>query len=71
MEAITIRTRGTSLDEGDDEPLALRARTDPGAFGELYERHADTVYRYLRARTANDELALELSAVTFEPGRSA
>jgi len=66
MEAIIIRARGTSLPEGNDEALALRARTDPGAFGELYERHRDAVYRYLRAQTANDDLALELSAVTFE-----
>lgn len=66
MEAITIRGGETTVSEGESEALALQARTDPRAFGELYERHRESVYRYLRARTGDDDLALELSAVTFE-----
>jgi RNA polymerase sigma-70 factor, ECF subfamily len=48
------------------EELALRARTDSEAFGELYRCHRAAVYRYLRARCRDDDLAIELTAVTFE-----
>jgi RNA polymerase sigma-70 factor (ECF subfamily) len=49
-----------------DEALALAARTDPAAFGQLYRRHRLSVYRYLRSRTTSDDDALELTAITFE-----
>lgn len=49
-----------------DEHVALRARTDADAFGELYRRHRESVFRYLRARCRDDDLAIELTAVTFE-----
>jgi RNA polymerase sigma-70 factor (ECF subfamily) len=49
-----------------DEELALAARTDPAAFGVLYERHRLAVYRYLRTRTRTEDDAAELTAVTFE-----
>jgi RNA polymerase sigma-70 factor (ECF subfamily) len=48
------------------EELALRARGDGDAFAELYRRHREAVFRYLRARCRDDDLALELTAVTFE-----
>lgn len=49
-----------------DEQLAIEARADPAAFGLLYQRHVERVYRFLRARGASDELAADLTAVTFE-----
>jgi RNA polymerase sigma-70 factor (ECF subfamily) len=49
-----------------DEALALAARTDRGAFAELYVRHRQPVFGYLRARSVSDDDALELTAVTFE-----
>jgi RNA polymerase sigma-70 factor, ECF subfamily len=49
-----------------DERLALEARTDSEAFGRLYERHVERVYRYLRGRGASDDDAAELAALTFE-----
>lgn len=49
-----------------DEELALAARSDPVAFGVLYQRHRLAVFRYLRARTPTEEDAGELTAVTFE-----
>jgi RNA polymerase sigma-70 factor (ECF subfamily) len=55
---------GAQVDRDDD--LALAARTDPGAFGLLYERHRLAVFRYLRARTPGDDAAGELTAVVFE-----
>ena len=48
---------------------AIRAepeRLDPSGFGMLYETHRLAVYRYLRAKTANEEDALDLAADTFE-----
>jgi RNA polymerase sigma-70 factor (ECF subfamily) len=49
-----------------DDDLALAARSDPGAFGLLYERHRLAVYRYLRTRTRTDDDAGELTAIVFE-----
>ncbi len=45
-----------------DEHVALRPRTDADAFGELYRRHREAVFRYLRARCRDDDLAIELTA---------
>jgi RNA polymerase sigma-70 factor (ECF subfamily) len=49
-----------------DEELAAAARTDPTAFGLLYERHRLAVFRYLRSRTLAEDDAGELTAVVFE-----
>jgi RNA polymerase sigma-70 factor, ECF subfamily len=49
-----------------DEQLAVEAREDPTAFGLLYQRHVDRVFRFLRARGASEELAADLTAITFE-----
>jgi RNA polymerase sigma-70 factor (ECF subfamily) len=51
---------------GADDELASLATSDASAFGLLYRRHRLAVYRYLRARTASDDAATELTAVTFE-----
>ena len=76
----TFGLRPFDAKRDDDESLAIRARTDPDAFGLLYETHAACVYRYLRARGAREDVAEELTAVAFEralrrieqfqPGRS-
>ena len=59
---------GTGERAGIDpaEELALRAGVDAEAFAELYRRHREAVFRYLRARCRDDDLALELTAVAFE-----
>ena len=49
-----------------DEELALAARSDPAAFGLLYDRHRLAVFRYLRTRTSSEDQAAELTAVAFE-----
>ena len=49
-----------------DEQLAIEARDDPAAFGLLYQRHVERVFRFLRARGASEELAADLTAITFE-----
>jgi RNA polymerase sigma factor (sigma-70 family) len=48
-----------------DEELLLRTRRDALAFGEFYARHERAVFRYFYRRTANVELATDLSAECF------
>ncbi len=68
MEAIPSQAGEISErpDVDPSEGLALRARTDADAFGELYRVHREAVFRYLRARCRDEDLAVELAAVTFE-----
>lgn len=65
-EAVLLATdRDLPGGEGDEE-LARAARSDPAAFGLLYDRHRLAVFRYLRTRTASEDDAAELTAVAFE-----
>jgi RNA polymerase sigma-70 factor (ECF subfamily) len=52
--------------EGRDEEIASAARTDPHAFELLYRRYHLSVFRFLRARTASNDEAADLTAVVFE-----
>lgn len=63
MELEALRADGL---EPSDEAVALRARHDRAAFAELYVQHRERVFRFLRARCASDDDALELTARTFE-----
>ncbi len=50
----------------EEEPaLVERARTDPAAFGQLYERYVDRVYSYIYHRVGNVQEAEDLTARTF------
>jgi RNA polymerase sigma-70 factor, ECF subfamily len=49
----------------DEHELITRARTDAGAFGELYERNVDRVYSYVYYRVGNATDAEDLTARTF------
>lgn len=49
--------------EDREEPRRAAAT---GAFEVLYAEHRNAVFRYLRARTANEDEALDLAATTFE-----
>ena len=48
-----------------DDDLATAARTDRRAFGLLYHRYLDRVYRYAFSRTANPAAAEELTSAVF------
>ena len=48
-----------------DELLVELARTDPEAFGELYERNVKRVYNYIYYRTGRHHEAEDLTARTF------
>jgi RNA polymerase sigma-70 factor (ECF subfamily) len=42
-----------------------RAKTDPAAFGQLYDRYAAQIYRFVRARIRDDGLAEDVTAEVF------
>jgi RNA polymerase sigma-70 factor (ECF subfamily) len=65
-DAGTLATERDGPTSHRDEELAVAARTDPEAFGLLYERHRLSVFRYLRTRTRTEDDAGELTAVVFE-----
>ena len=60
---------GTRLTEpaiGDDEaPLVAAARCDPRAFGPLYRRYVDPVYRYCSRRLGTREEAEDATSQVF------
>lgn len=67
MEAVPISQHQASrLAADDDARLADRARTDADAFAELYIRHREAVFSYLRGRLGDEDVALDVTAVTFE-----
>jgi RNA polymerase sigma-70 factor, ECF subfamily len=49
----------------DETLLIERARRDPAAFGQLYERHYDAILNYLYRRTLSVTVAEELTSNTF------
>src|SRR3954453_12005446 len=49
--------------ERTDAELLHAARSDPAAFGEIYQRHAPVVFRWLERRARY--LAVDLTAETF------
>lgn len=65
-DAAVLSTDRSAPPGAQDEELALAARTDPAAFGLLYDRHRLAVFRYARTRTASEDDAVELTAIAFE-----
>jgi RNA polymerase sigma factor (sigma-70 family) len=53
------------VEERTDAELLLESQTEPGAFTELYRRHAEDLLRYFARRTLDPETAAELTAETF------
>jgi RNA polymerase sigma-70 factor (ECF subfamily) len=49
----------------DEAALIELAKSDPEAFGELYERNVDRIYSYIYYRIGNAEDAEDLTARTF------
>ncbi|MGD2105359.1 MAG: sigma-70 family RNA polymerase sigma factor [Anaerolineae bacterium] len=51
--------------EENDSTLIARAKEEPKAFGTLYERYVDKIYRYICYRVGADQDAEDLTARTF------
>jgi RNA polymerase sigma-70 factor (ECF subfamily) len=56
---------GTVFEDLDDVGLIVRSRHEPGAFGVLFERHAEAMLAFFARRTLDAESAAELVAETF------
>jgi len=78
----SARPRDGAHDDPDAEWAVRAARGEPGAFGRIYERHVDAVYRYVHFRVRDAALAQDLTHDVFvraldgvrglrEPGRVA
>lgn len=52
-------------DSQDESGLVERAKTDPDAFGLLYERYVDKIYSYVYYRTGSHHDAEDLTAKVF------
>jgi RNA polymerase sigma-70 factor (ECF subfamily) len=52
-------------ESADEETLVERAKTDPEAFGFLYERYVDRIYSYVFYRTGSHHDAEDLTAKVF------
>ncbi len=68
VQPSTVLTAATEPSAGleSDEALAAIAPTDRQAFETLYVRHRLALFRYARARTADDDAAADIVSVTFE-----
>ncbi len=68
-KAVPVGTRALVTEggaHGNDAALVLAAKAgDPSAFGELYERYRDAIYRYCLARTGSAHDAEDLAADVF------
>jgi RNA polymerase sigma-70 factor (ECF subfamily) len=50
----------------DDIPaLVTAARNDPAAFGKLYDRYVQSIYRYVYSRVGNTHAAEDITSQTF------
>jgi RNA polymerase sigma-70 factor (ECF subfamily) len=49
----------------DEETLIEQAKTDPEAFGQLYELYVDKIYNYIYYRVSNQHEAEDLTAKVF------
>ena len=56
---------GTATTIDEDRALVQQATRNPKAFADLYERHADRIYRYLLFRVGNRDDAQDLVSQTF------
>lgn len=55
----------TTADQLDEDKLVENAKTDPDAFGKLYELYVDRIYSYVYYRIGNHHDAEDLTAKVF------
>jgi RNA polymerase sigma-70 factor, ECF subfamily len=54
------------MEPEEETRLTEQAKTDPGAFGALYDEYMPSVYAYIMRRVSNRELAEDLTSQVFE-----
>jgi len=60
-----IKTETPTFSTQSEEELVKRAQHSREAFGELYEINYQRIFNYALKRTANVQLALDITSVTF------
>jgi RNA polymerase sigma-70 factor (ECF subfamily) len=65
MNAGSIAGERVAAEPADEARLVEQAKTDPVAFGELYERYVRRIYNYIYYRTGNEHDAEDLTARVF------
>lgn len=64
-DSSTTATTGLCDTESDDAALVVRAQIHRGAFGPLYQRYADLVFRYCFRRLGEQEAAADATSQIF------
>ena len=64
-EQVTPAPAAEAVSDGDDRLMAAFCAGDEGAFSSLYERHATTMFRFLRRLVGQRELAEDVLQTTF------
>ncbi len=64
-DAIDSRRADKSLDLKQQEALVEQAKSDPGAFGVLYDVHYSQVFNYVLHRTASIQAAQDITSEVF------
>ena len=62
----TLHQKKMMSSETDEQALIERARKDPQAFADLYDRYIKQIYRYALRRTGDKNLAEDIASATFE-----
>jgi RNA polymerase sigma-70 factor (ECF subfamily) len=62
---ISLPTLLTPNPSASDDHLVIQAQAEPAAFGELYQRHCERVYRYHLVHTGDVNDAQDLTTQTF------
>jgi RNA polymerase sigma-70 factor (ECF subfamily) len=58
-------SRSPRQDQGDDREIVARAKHDPAAFAELYERYFPRIYRFVYARVRDQTVAEDVTSDVF------
>ena len=56
---------GPSLDRANERQIVERAKHDPSAFAELYERYFPRIYRFVMSRVRDETVAEDLTSEVF------
>jgi len=64
-QAKTERTMSSLPSRSDEQALVARAKRDPRAFGELYERYIVQIYRFVYSRTRDQTAAEDVTSEVF------
>ncbi len=65
VPSLRIRDQSVAAEPATDAVLVAHAQHDPRAFGELYDRYFDPVYRYCLTRVGDRAEAEDLTSLVF------